>query len=130
MGVEIEFPPPRASPAAPFVHIKFLLQDRGRSLDHIAFRRLQQGLGGDGVAFRVTATGKQLGEGVAHPDQARVGGGAVEDDVEPVAVAEVTGLFPLVGLHLDRPPIRPALDFDIADFAAGALAEQIEARCY
>lgn len=71
---------------------------------------------------------EQLAEWVLHAQKPGVGVAAIEDDVEPVAVAQVARLGPLVFAPLDVADGRSALDLDGAIFAVGMFGQLIEAR--
>ena len=54
--------------------------------------------------------------------------GAAKDHVEPVTLAQLEGLLPLVFLDLDGALPRAALDLDVADLAVWADREEVESR--
>ena len=68
---------------------------------------------------------RQCPGGVADPVQPRFGLGAVEDDVEPVVVAEFLALGELAPGQLDARDAGAALDLDAAAFQA-ASGQQVE----
>ena len=84
-----------------------------------SFGRLQDGSRCNGVRKRCADAYEQLGERVAHTHQSGARGGAVVDYVEPVPVAEIACLGPLVVAHFDATTARAALDLDTAAFAMG-----------
>ena len=82
----------------------------------------------DNVGNRLAAPDEQLGKRVLHPHQARVRRSAVEDDVEPVFVAEIASLGPFIFAQFNAAGTGPSLDFYGTSFPFGTARKQIKAR--
>ena len=70
----------------------------------------------DNVGNRLAAPDEQLANGSRTPHQTRVRRGAVEDDVEPVFVAEIASLGPFIITSIHAAGTGPSLDFYGASF--------------